>query len=833
MSVGRKTKLEPVTTKISLRPVRIGFLVNPNDRVMLSKVVRVATCMWGGLMCPIIPVTKRLPRVWQHKPFKRSALQIMRGYLTFFEPDVLVQTAPGQFDLLGIGEDGAFDRRRYASLNDVIQKDHGLEDDLDVGLNMYYRYLHLFKDEFQFAKRLKPRILSFKEGTRAQAAFFEAAFGCFPKGDTLHYLSKAYHDALEAEEASPTPETWAEIIKGHAGYPLYYTVRDTELLVGERSSPSVFIFDPLNPADVIDFWNFRLFTRDVLPVNSHWLGQSRDLIGEFIRGQYRLLPTNPNGVMIRTALHVARSLEVEAVHAALKLHEFELPAGSYTIQGWYSDIWREHDDQENVSRPTASVLSVKERDVQIVPTGSRAHITLQYPALSPDFDAGRMGNGPKWVNTIQVGQYAANPEVALALPSAGFNARPHYPTAGGDQFVSREGYVTFHRYRHDNSYLTLPSPMQAITSWLNADEISVEASDAGRVAEQVIAAVGGLRGSHVFRDRDIVSLLDKMARSRKEWADGSSEEFEGRAAPVQTWLKTLNPIQKKRFGRWWTLESFVEHNILQICLSVRCPLCTQKNSYSLDEVASEVRCSRCTKTFPYPQGQTESTPWEYRVVGPFATPHYARGAYTVALTLRFLDDIMSMNNFTYSTGIELEHKGKKVETDFFAWQNRNGYGRAPKNPVTLLGECKSFGTDAFKADDIDKLKRLAELVPGAYLVASTMKAEFSAEEIKRLRALAKWGWSLPRPSALILLTGTELFGDTPLSRSWNEAGGRAAEVGKRYAHVFDFPTLAAATQELHLNLEPKAISDMRYGRRQPARISARLSLTASAAQRRG
>ncbi len=743
----------------------------------------------------------------------------MQGYLTFFEPDVLVQTNMGQFGLLDLGEDIYCNRRRYDSLDAVIRNDHGLKSDLDVGLNMYYRYENLLKNEFQFAKRTKPRILNFKEGAKAETIFFEAAFGYFPKDDVLDYLPESYQYTFQAEEASPTPETWAEIVKGRAGYPLYYTIRDIDFQLGDRSSPSIFIFDPLNPADVIDFWNFRLFTSNVLPVNIHWMTESRDLIGKFIHNNYRPLPTNPNGVMIRTAMHVARSLDAETVHTALNLRELELPAGCYSIQGWYPNIWRPPYEEENISRPAASVLSFKERDVQIVPTGSPDHILLEYPALSPDFDAGRIGNGPKWVNTVQVSQYATNPEIALALPSSGFIGRPNYPTVGGDKFVSREGYVTFHRYGHDNSYVHLPSPMQAITSWLQADEITVEASDAGRVAEQIIAAVGGLRGSHVFRDQSIVTLLDKMARSRKQWADGSSEEFEGRAAPVQTWLKTLNPIQKKRFGRWWTLESFIKHNILQLGLSVRCPLCAQKNWYNLDEVASNVRCSRCTKTFPYPQGQTNSTPWEYRVVGPFATPHYARGGYTVALTLRFLnDDFMSMDDFTYSTGIELIRNGKKVETDFFAWQNRRGYGRAPKNPVTLVGECKSLGTDAFKADDIEKLKRLAELIPGAYLVSSTMKAEFSTAEIKRLRALAKWGWSLPRPSPLVILTGTELFGDGPLSHSWKEAGGRVAEVGKRYEHVFDFPTLAAATQELHLSLESQAINDMRYGRRRRARV---------------
>jgi len=391
----------------------------------------------------------------------------------------------------------------------------------------------------------------------------------------------------------------------------------------------------------------------------------------------------------------------------------------------------------------------------------------------------------------------------------------------GDQFVSREGFVTFHHYDHDDSHLELPSPAQAIRSWLAAEGITTVPSDAGRVAEQVIASVGGLNGSHIFREREVITLLDKMARSRKEWADGSSDEYEDRTAPVQRWLRVLNPIQKKAFGRWKLLDRFVENGILQLGLSVRCSFCTQKNWYSLDDVATQLRCARCVKQFPYPQGQSNTTPWEYRVVGPFATPHFARGGYSVALTLRFLDDgFSSMNAFTYSTGLELGRDGQLVEADFFAWHNKDGAGRAPKNPITLVGECKSLGADAFKKEDIEKLKTLAGLIPGTYLVASTMKDAFSAGEAARLRALAKWGWAQPQPSRLVVLTGVELFGDGPFSHTWESAGGRAAKAIERYRYIFDFPTLAAATQEVHLGIEPDEIADMRYARGRAGRAKA-------------
>lgn len=775
--------------------------------------MRLATTMWGGRMCPIIPVTSRLPAHWRNGISRTPPLEISKGYLRFFEPDVLVQTQADQFERLGLGDDQALGKRRYHSLDQVVRREAGMEPQLDVGLNMCSRYQHLFKTEFQFAKRVRPRTLDFGEGTRADSTFFEAAFGCFPK-DELPYFREVFRHTFEAEEAAPSPETWREIVESGAGYPLYYTCRDLDVQSGYRSDPSIFIFDPSKPSDVIDFWNFRIFTHTALPVNSRWLAQSREVIAEFIRQNYRPLPRNRNGVMINASIHVARSLDSKAVIDDLNLAEFELPKHSCTLQDWYQPIWQVWDDDDRVLRPTASILSALERDVQITPTGE-GRIMLRFPTLAPEFDWGAIGAGPKWVNTVAVRQYSAKPDIALVLPSAGFEAKKHYPSVGTDrQFVSREGFVTFQNFAHDEAYLELPSPTQAITSWLAADGFDAKPSNAGRVAEQVIEAVGGLGGTHAFRDQGIVKLLDKMARNRREYADGSSEEFGDRTATVQEWLKVLGPLEKKSWGRWRTLDTLVEHHMLQLGLSLNCTHCTQANWYSIDEVRSHIRCSRCVKQFRFPQGNSKAARWAYRVVGPFATPHFARGGYTVALALRFLEDELgSFGNLTFSTGIELTKDGITKEVDFYAWRSSDGAGRASRNPLTLIGECKSLGTDTFKDDDVGNLKHFAALIPGAYLVAATMKYRLSADEVSRLQELAAWGWSLPHPSPLIVLTGVELFGDGPLLNDWKGAGGRAKEVIARHQHIFDFPTLAAATQELHLEMEPHVVVDLRYGPR--------------------
>lgn len=807
--------MEPINTQISLRPLRLGFLVNPTNRVALSKVMRLTSCMWGGMMCPLIPVMKAIPPQWRDPRSRLSAPEITQGYLRFFEPDIFVETASGQFELAGLEPDTPYrERKRYRSLTDLIRKDHGLDADLDLGVNMYHVYWHLFRTEFQFQKRVKPRILSFKPGDRIGAAFFEAAFGYFPRGKTLSYVRDSYKDAFDAELVSPDVEQWRQIAERGAGYPLYYTVRGIEAQFGTRTDPTIFIFDPLNPGDVIDFWNFRLFTRDVLAINSHWLPEARDTIIRYIRAHHRLLPTNPNGVMIRTALHAARSLDTEAVAAQLKLDEADLADGSASLQGWYAPIWRDWNDDHGFP-PIAAVLSAKTRETQSTPSNDD-RATLRYPVQAPEFKADQRGTGPSWVNVVRARQYGWRKEIADALPSAALGGRDGYPLrATNDQFVSREGYVTLHNYAHDDSYIELPKQQQAIVNWLKCDGIDAAPSDAGRIADQVILSVGGLGGVNLFAEREVLDLLDKMARSRREWPDGASDEFEDRTAPVTRWIATLNKIQKRIHGRWKTLDRFVEGGVLRLGLAAVCTHCAKENWYSLDDVAALVQCGRCLKSFAYPQGQPQRTSvWKYRVAGPFATPHYAQGSYSVALALRFLEhEIGSMEEFTYSTGLLLKRKNVEIETDFYAWHNRHSFTRAAGDPITLVGECKSLGVDAFKDTDIKRLEALSMMLPGAYIVAVTLKDALGEDEVSRLRAFAKWGWArqeiVGKPNPLIVLTGIDLFGDGPFPYQWKGAGGWLEEASKRYPHVFNFLTLAKATQEGHLGFTVEEMRKMR------------------------
>jgi hypothetical protein len=88
-----------------LRPLRIGFLVDPSDLPSILQVIRINTCLWGGLFNPIIPVFEETPQRWLEGSLMRG-LDFAKGYLRFFEPDVVVEARDGMAASLGWRDSG-------------------------------------------------------------------------------------------------------------------------------------------------------------------------------------------------------------------------------------------------------------------------------------------------------------------------------------------------------------------------------------------------------------------------------------------------------------------------------------------------------------------------------------------------------------------------------------------------------------------------------------------------------------------------------------------------------------------------------------------------------
>jgi hypothetical protein len=170
-----------LSASLRLRPTRIGFLVDPNDTDSLRRIFQVCTCSWGGVFNPIIPVCSIIPDVWTDPPFPAiSPVELAKGYLDFFEPDVFVEARPGIAEQIGLDRtDLGLGRPRIIPLDRYFTTDNQFPFDVPFGMDSFHIYKSMYDREFKFVSRHEQRVALF-EGDSAAEAFIEAAFGGFP-----------------------------------------------------------------------------------------------------------------------------------------------------------------------------------------------------------------------------------------------------------------------------------------------------------------------------------------------------------------------------------------------------------------------------------------------------------------------------------------------------------------------------------------------------------------------------------------------------------------------------------------------------------------------------
>ncbi|MDP6635321.1 MAG: hypothetical protein QGG42_10510 [Phycisphaerae bacterium] len=160
---------------------------------------------------------------------------------------------------------------------------------------------------------------------------------------------------------------------------------------------------------------------------------------------------------------------------------------------------------------------------------------------------------------------------------------------------------------------------------------------------------------------------------------------------------------------------------------------------------------------------------------------------------------------TWLPGVDLQEKGKKpLEADLAAFCGRIGRGHCGREPILVLGECKSYGP--FKKRDVDRMATLAAIFPGSTIAFCTLRTELTSEEITRIALLAKKGREIWRGdmwhNPVLVLTGTELFDFDGPPICWK--GKQFPVYLQKMLLVRDIYELCDITQQLHLNMVPHA-----------------------------
>ena len=94
--------------------VVVAFLIERDSRLQALQAIQECCRIWGGALCPIVPVYRRTPKWACQKPGN-----LTNGWLDAFEPDALVEMTPGLASHTG------YDAGLVLSTTD-IRAEHGL-----------------------------------------------------------------------------------------------------------------------------------------------------------------------------------------------------------------------------------------------------------------------------------------------------------------------------------------------------------------------------------------------------------------------------------------------------------------------------------------------------------------------------------------------------------------------------------------------------------------------------------------------------------------------------------------------------------------------------------
>ena len=128
---------------IRIRPLRLGFLVDPNNRARLLDVLGVNAALWGGLCDFLIPVFKKTPTRYNEKYFRApKATESMQGLIDAFQPNFLVETAPGLAGKIG------FEKSRVLSFDQFNELDQNKQ--RRYGIDLRSVFAELYHNTFRF-----------------------------------------------------------------------------------------------------------------------------------------------------------------------------------------------------------------------------------------------------------------------------------------------------------------------------------------------------------------------------------------------------------------------------------------------------------------------------------------------------------------------------------------------------------------------------------------------------------------------------------------------------------------------------------------------------------
>lgn len=783
------------TIDIKVRPIRIAYIVDPNNTEQVREAIRLSSTLWGGVYFPIIPLYKRMPATWKENPFEVPlAKNVILGYIEAFDPDILVQFSK---EIPNYLTDVGLEITKPEEIWQLLDEEKHLSP--KFGLGIFELLDDIFEEHFKYKSKYPLKVVIPKIPNQL-SLFWVSLFGEIPS-KLYPILEKYYFEPLEVEAMDFQLDKLHEIMSGNVLFPRRITQRRLKNFnrSGFRRDASIYFLDATKMEDIVDFWNLRAMGKQVIPVPKQLRDdpQLNKIVITFLKEHRRPWPHNPK-VCDYASIIRARNCTMEEVQEYAKTLKIEhLPNDPsnnpfFSLQHLYPRLWDDWARDKDGAVPD-DLYGEEENSIEINDT---KELKFHFKALLPKFaQEYSYHSEPRCANDVSFRFYASEEYLAEVLPkSFGENfvdAISGLTSFRGDWRVGRSGLIKIVK---DNFQETrdIPAAENIIFAWLADLGWKPKLSPPGLLAKQIQKRFEGELS--VLRNEKLLSLLEHMNGGLVK-QDGSpvneNKITQERDLPVGE--------VKNRLGASTTKNGFYDYllskEIFKLGLRIQCPNCLRNSWFSLEDVGNSFTCPKCQNVF-LAIGNLDNAIWCYKTAGPFSVPNYADGAYAVLLTLDFFCN-HNINTIRKTPVLSFIGEGvnkKTIEADFAMFWGESTYGE--KSDGIMFGECKTYGK--FEKKDFERMHYLAKTFPGAVLVFSTLRKSLTTKEVAGITRIAKTGrkyWKAERPiNPVLILTGTELLSYPGPPNCWEDS------IKKKFDYMRGLLSVCDATQQIYLNL---------------------------------
>ncbi|MBN2315094.1 MAG: hypothetical protein JXM79_14285 [Sedimentisphaerales bacterium] len=721
-----------ISVNRACRPIRLAFLVRPGNQGDFLRAIEINTVIWGGIYNPIIPFYKRAPQVWKdHKFGNPTSVEILRGYISTFQPDFMVKP-----DDCSIPPD-IFPEKRTISPKDVLspplpQEYSPTRSPVRFGVDMTDVYHEVYSKVFRFVQRhpQKTQIPSMQGHLRLLGA---CLWGLFPADKRLAYYEREFAEIFDAKAENLKSIT--TLLLGNI-YPLKVTRYKLEAS-GQIPEPCVFVMDETNALDLIDFWNLRACGGLCVPLPVSFSGALASEVKDFMNLHLKR-EVRSDSCLTYPRLIGARSLDVDEIRQIAD--NLPLSKQHRRAFGLYPRLWEGRIVTREYDTPVSFHFKAKYDQFNV------EEDSIELNALEPEF-AGRFGRGgPRWINVVSTNEYYSGRLPANVIPDGLREVRRIFGAYSlHGPWISDGGVALCCEHKNWDYRWRLPEAKQIGTRWASEKGYELVLSDSGRILESMVDVAGSLFDGRWFADEGIIRALGRMAEGQAV-PSGEFRQLVKRANEQDEILQGLTDRH---------LQYFQKKGILRLCMKVQCPHCGQHPLYTLEELAHRIECRQCLRHFEFPLASPPSGGWFYRSIGPFASPGFAQGAYSALLALRFLTEQLEART-TCVPSCKLVKNGKELEADFICFWHKPSW--AERDRHVIFAECKCFGN--FEDKDVRRMQEFARKFSGSVMAFCTLKNSLDPRERTLLRKFAESG-SRPKrglswPTPVLVLTGNEL-----------------------------------------------------------------------------